>query len=94
MLINVGFQLIIALPFTSDSVAFALGFKNGAKTPLSVYLARTKLLGGDGERAHGAYYMYTIYWQFVGKTIYNSPMFLKALTLCILGSNVYFFFLR
>ena len=53
---------MIALPFTSDSVAFAIGFKNGAGTPWNVYLFRSKLLGGDTERAHGAGYQFTVYW--------------------------------
>ena len=56
----------------------------------------SKLLGGGAEAKfqRGAAYNVTIYWQFVGYKIYHEQWFVQALTKFMLGSNVYYFFIR
>ena len=52
------------------------------------------MFGGSDKIARGAVYQYTLYWQFVGKKIYNSQWFGDYLKIGMLAINVYYFFIR
>lgn len=88
-------QFLVVSPFIYEPAALALGFE-GANTNLQPYLDNSKLLGGgsDPKLQRGAYYDLTIYWQFVGRNIYEGPIFASATGKAMLGINVYYFFIR
>lgn len=57
-------------------------------------MKNSKILGGGEGDAYGSIYSFTLYWQFVRATIYNSPIFLILLKAAIAGVNVWYFFIR
>ena len=90
------FQLVIAAPIYLDPVAkaFSPGFPDGAKTSLTKYLLQSKLVGGERGKERGAIFEFTLYWQFIGRFIYDSPRMIIFTKLCLVAINVWFFFIR
>jgi hypothetical protein len=63
VLIILGWQIGIALPFCNDWAAYHLGFEN-AKTSLRTYLENAMFIR-HRNRLHGAMYMHSTHWQII-----------------------------
>jgi hypothetical protein len=60
---------------------------------LNNYLNQSQILGGDFNK-RGAMYIFSIYWFFIDKETYDSPLFAYAVRIAFLVINIYYFFLR
>ena len=90
--IILGFQYVIILPIIDQGWADYFGFVGGV-TKLEKYLEISKLLGGSQEYQHGATYLNTLYWKFLPSEFYSSKEFVKLMKSCLVGVNLYYFFI-
>ena len=95
MLTFFGIQAFVAAPFLSDTFCQLFGWKMGAKTSLITYLVKSKFLPTNEKlEMIGALYKNSFWWHFIDETIYYKDAFLAFLKLCMLGINIWYFFIR
>lgn len=87
VLIIISLQAYLALPFLKIG---------GGQTELIDYINMSKLFGGNGsgEPGWGAVQKWSIYWQFIPESFYNSYEFLSFTKYTMLFLNVYHFFVK